>query len=352
MTDLENDLGDWPEDELEYLDQCPVCGRNESKLLYEGVTDRVFFSAPGKWTLYQCKGCGSAYLNPRPTPASIGLAYQSYFTHEESEDLVPHGGLRRLKRSLRNGYLNSCYKASLEPSNKLGAWLIPMLPQRRRIDESVRHLPSHNESKRVLNIGCGNGHFLKTAIQLGWEAWGIDLDEKAVEVARRTGANVSVGGFPDTGLPSESFDYITLNHVIEHVHSPLDALKEVYRLLKPGGKIWIATPNINSIGHCIFGRHWLNLDPPRHLVIFNINSLHDILRLAGFGAIHSIYSVTPSRGVYEASFRINIGLDPFEEVGSDLPIIFHFRSMIEDFLAKIKPIVGEQLMVISRREKL
>jgi len=61
---------------LEYINKCPVCHSTERNLLYEGLTDCVFFCAPGEWTLYRCQKCCSAYFDPRPTPDTIGLAYK------------------------------------------------------------------------------------------------------------------------------------------------------------------------------------------------------------------------------------------------------------------------------------
>jgi len=95
----------WPISELESVDFCPLCKSADRKVLYKGLTDRVFFCAPGEWDLYRCGRCGTGYLDPRPTVASIGLAYKSYYTHEP-EGGAPEfdGKARSLKASLRNGY--------------------------------------------------------------------------------------------------------------------------------------------------------------------------------------------------------------------------------------------------------
>ncbi len=75
----------WPHSELEYVDVCPYCGSPERKLAYKDVQDWSFYAAPGKWSYWDCKGCEALYLSPRPTEASIGKAYASYYTHASFE---------------------------------------------------------------------------------------------------------------------------------------------------------------------------------------------------------------------------------------------------------------------------
>src|SRR5436305_302963 len=71
----------WPEDELESVVKCPTCSHKSRKLLYSNLTDKVFFCAPGKWVLYRCQSCLSAFIDPRPSAKAIYRAYQNYFTH-------------------------------------------------------------------------------------------------------------------------------------------------------------------------------------------------------------------------------------------------------------------------------
>src|SRR5205085_7876190 len=99
--------GDWPPEGIEEIDDCPVCRSAVSSVLYENLSDRIFRCAPGRWRLLQCQGCGCAYLSPRPTVSTIGLAYSNYFTHGPLAEMETDGsGIKRFIRSLRNGYLN------------------------------------------------------------------------------------------------------------------------------------------------------------------------------------------------------------------------------------------------------
>ncbi len=338
----------WPKDGLEAIPSCPICGEVDRTLLHSDLTDNVFFTAPGRWTLYRCSHCGTAYLNPRPTPSTIALAYEHYYTH--TEDSVAHGKLAHIKRCLRNGYINAQYHAHIQPAWKIGPWIALLIPHKKQqIDEGIRHLPSTGKPGVLVDIGCGNGHFLRTAMQLGWETWGVDMDPKAVETAKKTGATIMQGSFPNTGLPSDYFDWVTLHHVIEHVHDPLAALREVFRILKPGGHIWLATPNIDSLGHALFGANWRGLEPPRHLCIFHSNSLERALKSVGFTDIERKPCLPQATWFYESSLRISHGQDPYGTSSITLPLKLKIAARYADIRAARNPSHCETITMIARR---
>ena len=239
-------LSNWPDEDLEAVTRCPVCGSERREALHRGLTDRVFFCAPGTWDLFRCMGCNSAYLDPRPTPASIGRAYSRYFTHsgkwrEAPEDLSP---LRKVLRALSNGYFNHRFGTDFTPAHPPGAWLALLAPWKRgELESAGRHLPKAEPGQTLLDVGCGNGIFLEFARRAGWQAQGIDFDAEAVACCTRKGLNVKVGGIDALCDQAECFDWITLSHVIEHVHDPLAVLRACHRLLKPGGRAAVIVPD-------------------------------------------------------------------------------------------------------------
>lgn len=279
---------DWPEEGLESVRQCPVCGSEVRSRLHEGLTDRVFFCAPGRWTLYQCEKCHSAYLDPRPTPETYHIAYQRYYTHTAPKRLATAElkPVRRFIRALVNDYRNYRYGGHLLPVSPFGRFAILALPNlRREIDRGLRHLPFVWPGARLLDVGFGSGLFLEMVRDLGWTVVGVDPDPIAVETAQLRGLDVQQGGIEALADQVASFDVITLNHVIEHLHEPRKTIELAFTLLKPGGMLFLETPNIESAGHLEFGKDCLSLDPPRHLMLFTWASLESLLREAGFDRI-------------------------------------------------------------------
>jgi len=303
---------EWPFDGLEPVPNCPVCGADIRELLHENLTDRVFFCAPGEWNMYRCKSCSSAYLDPRPTSEAIGLAYQRYFTHDEAPSFSSLSFLEKLRRRFANGYRNYRYGTRDYPASILGILAAILMPNGKAIiDAGMRHLPKGNANKRLLDLGCGNGAFLLRARSAGWVVVGVDFDSKAVEAARSQGLDVRLGGVESLDPSVEQFDVITLAHVIEHVYHPVEVLQACYDLLKPGGFLWIETPNIASEGRQLFGANWRGLEPPRHLVLFNLESMCSALSAAGFSEV-KIQSYRPlCDAIFSASKAISEGIDPY-----------------------------------------
>jgi SAM-dependent methyltransferase len=341
--------GHWPHDALETVDRCPVCGGGRRAVLYQDLEDRVSFCAPGRWTLYRCGRCDSGYLDPRPTCETIGRAYAGYHTHgAPPEPAGADGMIGRLRRMVRNGYLNARYHVDLKPAPRLGGPVLALLPWLRQ-DRAVRHLPLPERGSRLLDVGCGNGAFVRHALALGWDAEGLDPDPDAVAAGGGPGARVTTGSLPQTRYPDGAFAAVTLDHTIEHLHAPIDALREVFRLLRPGGSIWIATPNLDSIGHKLFARNWRGLEPPRHLVLFTATALHAALAETGYEQIEQRRSPFVSRWWFTASQRIAAGEDPLAEQGLPLPLRSRLRARLADWRGFAAPARSEEIIFTAHR---
>lgn len=282
---------------------CSVCG-NIGESLYAGLKD-CLFDAPGKWNFKRCRNpkCGLVWLDPMPTKEDIGKAYRNYYTHQEVESIR----FKNLYNSIKEGYLAFRYgynKKSIEFWKRLLGMSVYIRPGlRAHIDFSVMFLPAIHDGI-LLEVGCGSGEMLKLMKELGWQVKGVDFDPSAVENARRKGLQVYLGTLEAQQFPDNHFDAITMSHVIEHIHDPLQLILECYRILKPGGHLVISTPNIGSWGHKLFKSYWRGLEPPRHLQIFTLPSLCCLAKIAGFKKIKKWSTMHWSGPIFEASWTL------------------------------------------------
>ena len=306
--------------DLEFLDKCPICNSEKLKQIYHKVEDRIFFT-PGAWNVFRCGSCFSGVLNPRPTALTIKNAYREYYTHAPTQvEVVNSISLKnKIFKKFADSYREYKFSSDIKLLSRLisaAAFFAPM--QRLRIEAGMRNLPTHSFGKQLLDIGCGGGDFLLLAKKVGWDVIGVDPDPKAVDVAQKKGIKVFLGGIEALNNEEygEKFDYITLSHVIEHVHNPISLHKDCYRLLKKGGIIWIETPNFNSLGLKHYGSSWRGLEVPRHLVLFNRISLESILKISGFSSIVDAPYRPLCLAMFEASEIIAAGIDNLEAVKS------------------------------------
>jgi 2-polyprenyl-3-methyl-5-hydroxy-6-metoxy-1,4-benzoquinol methylase len=118
----------------------------------------------------------------------------------------------------------------------------------------------------LLDIGAGTGDFLNVAGHNGWHVTGVEPSQKAKEIASGKGISFAES---TTELNDQSFDVITMWHVLEHVPNIEKQVKELKRLLKPNGTILVAVPNFHSFDANHYGKFWAAYDVPRHLWHFS-----------------------------------------------------------------------------------
>jgi 2-polyprenyl-3-methyl-5-hydroxy-6-metoxy-1,4-benzoquinol methylase len=330
----------WPGG-LEDVRECPVCGdpRREGEL--DGLRDATFAAAVGAWSLKRCVGCQAAYLDPRPDPGSIHLAYRNYYTHAAMK-AATRSVSAFLKHALANGYRNHLYGTKLKPALGVGALLTPLFPaiaqHLREEDRGIGRragLPGH-----LLDVGCGNGHFMQVARRLGWLSYGVDADAAAAAAATAARCGDIIGSqVHELGASYDRFfNVVTLSHVIEHVHDPVDTLRHCWRILQPGGYVWIETPNIASVGYEVFREHWRGLEAPRHLVLFSSTSLRSCLERAGFERIR----ILPPRNVAEHLFMLSAAMQSGRIAERDTsPLPMQVRQRVRQAVMKAEGIVRQ-----------
>jgi 2-polyprenyl-3-methyl-5-hydroxy-6-metoxy-1,4-benzoquinol methylase len=137
----------------------------------------------------------------------------------------------------------------------------------------------------LLDVGCGSATLLGLLKRRGFRPLGVDFSAEAARVAEtENGVHVVVGSLEQASFPGESFDIVTLFHVMEHVANPRRVLTEVSRILRPNGVVILQVPNIDSWQFKAFGAKWYGLDIPRHVIDYSRESMLRLLNDSGFVA--------------------------------------------------------------------
>ncbi len=134
---------------------------------------------------------------------------------------------------------------------------------------------------RYLDVGCGLGDMVAKVGALGMRAEGVEVSEVAVAIARARGLEVFHGRLQDAGFPDASFDALSMFHVLEHIHDPVDLLRACGPLLKPDGELLVVVPNIDCTLSRMLKDKWFHVDVPRHLHHFTPESLRAASGRAG-----------------------------------------------------------------------
>ncbi|OPX94961.1 MAG: putative S-adenosylmethionine-dependent methyltransferase [Pelotomaculum sp. PtaB.Bin104] len=185
----------------------------------------------------------------------------------------------------------------------------------------------------------------------GWLAEGVDIDPVSVDQARAKGLQVRSGSLEAQSYPDNYFDAVTMSHLIEHVYDPLAVFQECHRILKPGGRLVVVTPNNESWGHKIYKTSWLALDPPRHLHIFSLMSLNSLTKKAGFQKFKSSTTIREANGLFVASRAIHSTGKYLWGSSITYPVRIWARGMqlAEWAILKLKPGLGEDIVMVGEK---
>jgi SAM-dependent methyltransferase len=335
-------------DSLMRSSNCYLCN-SPGQLLFQGLTDRLF-AAGGIWNIKNCKNCQLAWIDPTPNAEDIPKLYETYFTHESENG---RSRWSPFVERLKSGVLAGSYGYRV-PEHSSRSALIDRLvcsvePAREYMGGDIMWLPS-NWCGDLLDVGCGSGEFLARMKALNWNVAGMEPDPKALDVAQaRLGISVKSRL---TEFSSGQFDVITMNHVIEHLPDPIAVLRECKRLLKPSGRLLITTPNKASLGARWFGRNWVALEPPRHLMLFTNKSLRSCVERSDL-TVESVDTLAKSAHfVWYASRLIRRhGAVPYSSMAGRASTVMHIQGIlfwfIELFLRSRG--MGEETVLLARR---
>lgn len=233
---------------------CGFCKAENSNVLYP--TYDIFGN---NYTINKCNDCKAVFLSPQPDKELLKKAYNTDY-YGAGETKFKNSFIENIIDSFRSG-------------------------------RAKRALKFAGHKSKVLDIGCGNGNFLMYLFKFGkCEVYGTEFDENSAKRASLIKEiNLKSGEIKSEDYPDEFFDLITMFHVFEHLQEPKLMLDLIYQKLKPGGKLIISIPNIDSWQSKMFKGKWLHLDPPRHLFFFTPFDLAELVKNRGFEIERTIY---------------------------------------------------------------
>lgn len=235
---------------------------------------------PGEFSVFKCRKCGFCFQNPRPVTEELSRLYpETYAPHrsdDNANDQISFSPVFRDYLKRKKGY------SHLSNKSRLGWKSSPLFDFYRRWKAAVRLIPDYVPNGTLLEIGCGSGARLSELHLLGWtDLVGIEPVAAAARNARRLGFSI-IETTAEAALPSLEtgrFDSVIMSMVLEHLFDPFGMIRQIHRILKPGGQFLFSTIAADSLDAVLFGPYAVYVDLPRHFSHFTSWDLRTMLKV-------------------------------------------------------------------------
>ncbi len=240
------------EHQLKNIEKCPVCGGESQKEFIEAEDHNV---SNDLFKIVECVACSFRFTNPIPTEDTIGDYYKS-------ENYVSHSGTKK-------GFVNRVYH----------------IVRSRAIKQKENLAAKYSKEKVILDIGCGTGDFLGYCKSQNWKTLGLEPDQSARKMAIEKNAIEA----KDLGhlyeVESNTFDVISMWHVLEHVYNLNKDIEQYKKILKKEGVLIVAVPNCSSKDAEHYKSSWAAYDLPIHLYHFRPDNMKQLFSKHGMEVV-------------------------------------------------------------------
>lgn len=231
---------------------CNLCGSSSSTEVFPAGAAQVH-------RIVRCDVCGFMYANPAGEPEHVVV---ESWPEDPSLDLARQRPQRYEKERLQ-------------------------VRDYKRTREQL--LALHPNRGSLLEIGSSMGFLLQAFHSDGWKVTGVEPDANCCRHARGLGINVVRGVLESAQLPDASADVVVMLHVIEHVPDPVGTLREIWRILRPGGHLVLETPRYDTLMFRVLGRRERSIRCDGHVQFFTTATLRRACQLAGLQVLETKY---------------------------------------------------------------
>jgi SAM-dependent methyltransferase len=290
--------------------RCPSCSSEELKAVLNAIDHTV---SRETFAIWECQRCGLRFTQDVPDAESIGSYYQS-------EDYISHSNTNR-------GVVNRLYHSVRR---------LTLADKRRLIQSATRR-----KQGKLLDIGAGTGAFAGYMQENGWEVTGLEPEAVARERALADHRVQLLGMDQLSLLAEDSYDAITLWHVLEHVHDLHPYLERLKAVVSKAGRILIAVPNYTSYDAAFYGPDWAAYDVPRHLYHFSPDAMESLLSRHGL-------QLQYSHPMWYDSFYISMISEKYRNGKSNLPAAV-YRGLVSDVKAFVDKAKCSSLIYVAAK---
>ena len=237
-----------------HYEACPFC---QSGDIQQKFVVKDYTVSGESFTILQCRKCQGAFTQDVPSQEEIGAYYASenYISHSDTQQ----------------GFINKAYHLVRSRT----------LIQKRIMLQAL----TEKDKGSIADIGCGTGAFLHTMQQAGWQITGFEPDETARQNAERLYNIIPLPSPELYNQAADSYDAVTMWHVLEHVHDLHGYIEQVKKILKQDGRLLVAVPNYTSADAAQYQQYWAAYDVPRHLYHFSPASMELLMKQHGLQVI-------------------------------------------------------------------